>query len=163
MTERAAGVEGNRGPTLARPEAHRAVRGGHVRIEWIRDGTHRMGLRAGSPFKRPRRWRLPRTRVRPDIMGRIVLQGQKDNQKGGAQNSGREEEHSGTGQAGERQGMRWLGLGVEFMAVMGLFTWAGWKLDERWGHGFPWLAVVGFVVSFVGMTWLTVKDAMGKQ
>ena len=52
-----------------------------------------------------------------------------------------------------------MGLGVEYVAVMGLFCYGGWRLDEHYGHETPWLTIVGFVVSFTGMLVLTLKEA----
>ena len=54
---------------------------------------------------------------------------------------------------------RWWGYGIEFMAVLGIFTWAGHWADKRFGHEFPWLMVIGFMVAFVGMLYLLVKES----
>ena len=64
--------------------------------------------------------------------------------------------------AGEDQlsrGMRrWLGLGVELAGVLAIFSYGGWRLDQWLGHRVPWLAMVGFGVSFVGMMYLLWRE-----
>lgn len=52
---------------------------------------------------------------------------------------------------------RWLGLGVEFGGVIGIFTWAGYWADRKLGSS-PWLMVTGLMVGFVGMTYLLYKE-----
>ena len=52
---------------------------------------------------------------------------------------------------------RWLGLGVEFGGVIGIFTWAGYWADRKLGSS-PWLMVAGLMVGFVGMTYLLYKE-----
>ena len=53
--------------------------------------------------------------------------------------------------------MRWMSFGIEFVGVMGIFTFAGYWADERLGTK-PWLMIVGLVVGFIGMTYLLFKE-----
>ena len=55
---------------------------------------------------------------------------------------------------------RWLGLGIEFGGVVGLFCYIGYKLDEALNTS-PWLLLVGFFVAFIGMLYLIIKQARG--
>jgi F0F1-type ATP synthase assembly protein I len=55
---------------------------------------------------------------------------------------------------------RWLGLGIEFAGVVGLFCYIGYKLDEALNTS-PWLLLVGFFVAFIGMLYLIIKQAWG--
>ena len=50
----------------------------------------------------------------------------------------------------------WIGIGVEFCGVMGLCSYIGYKLDERWNTS-PWFLLIGFFTGFIGMFYLIVK------
>jgi len=54
--------------------------------------------------------------------------------------------------------MRWLSFGVEFIGVLGVFSYAGWALDRKLQHRWPWLMLVGFAFAFAGMMVLLVKE-----
>ena len=58
----------------------------------------------------------------------------------------------------DRMAMRWVGYGIEFVGVLGIFTYMGYAADERWGTG-PWLMVTGLMISFIGMIYLLVKES----
>ena len=53
--------------------------------------------------------------------------------------------------------LRWSSLGIEFVGVMGIFTYLGYLCDKRFGTG-PWLMFVGIIIAFVGMTYLLFKE-----
>ena len=57
----------------------------------------------------------------------------------------------------DRKALRWMGFGIEFIGVLGIFSYGGWwadqKLDTR-----PWLMLTGFAVAFVGMMYLLYKE-----
>lgn len=52
---------------------------------------------------------------------------------------------------------RWLGFGIEFAGVIGLFCYMGYKLDEALNTS-PWLLIGGFFVGFIGMFYLLIKQ-----
>jgi hypothetical protein len=54
---------------------------------------------------------------------------------------------------------RWTGFGVEFIGVMGLFTYVGRWADQKFGTG-PWLMVAGFFIAFIGMIYLVIKETL---
>ncbi len=58
----------------------------------------------------------------------------------------------------DRKAMRWMGYGIEFMGVLAIFTYAGWWADEKLEHSWPWLMLIGFGISFVGMMYLLYKE-----
>ena len=49
-----------------------------------------------------------------------------------------------------RENFRWFGYGLELAGVMAIFTYAGWRLDERWGTR-PWLMVALMLVPMIGI------------
>ena len=53
--------------------------------------------------------------------------------------------------------LKWSGLGVEFCGVVALFSYFGYKLDEKFQTS-PWLFLAGFFFGFVGMLYLILKD-----
>jgi F0F1-type ATP synthase assembly protein I len=53
---------------------------------------------------------------------------------------------------------RWLGFGIEFAGVVGLFCYIGYKLDEVLNTS-PWFLLGGFFVGFIGMFYLLIKEA----
>ena len=53
--------------------------------------------------------------------------------------------------------MKWSGLGIEFVGVIVLFCYFGYKLDEKLQTS-PWFLLAGFFVGFIGMLYLIIKD-----
>ncbi|MCF7958859.1 MAG: AtpZ/AtpI family protein [Phycisphaerae bacterium] len=62
----------------------------------------------------------------------------------------------------DRQSMRWLGYGVEFIGVLGIFTYMGYMADEKFKTT-PWLMLTGLLVSFIGMIYLLIKETKDWQ
>jgi hypothetical protein len=58
----------------------------------------------------------------------------------------------------DRNPMRWVGYGLEFIGVLAIFSYGGWWLDKKLGHEVPWLMMVGFGMGFVGMVYLLYKE-----
>ena len=58
-----------------------------------------------------------------------------------------------TGQVGQAVGAqgygKHAGLGLQFAATIGVFTWLGWYLDQRLGT-VPWLLIAGVMLGFLG-------------
>ena len=54
--------------------------------------------------------------------------------------------------------MRWMGLGLEIAGLVVLFSYLGWRLDEKLEHHFPVLMISGFVIAFVGRIYLLFKE-----
>jgi hypothetical protein len=69
--------------------------------------------------------------------------------------------------AGQRSGasdyIRYTGLGFQMLAVIGLFTWAGIKLDEKWSLEKPLftalLAMIGVIIGIYS----ALKDFIKKK
>jgi len=57
---------------------------------------------------------------------------------------------------------RYAGLGLQFAATMGVFGWAGFWLDGKWGTS-PWLMVAGIFLGFVGGTISMVKKVFPSE
>lgn len=57
----------------------------------------------------------------------------------------------------DRESMRWMGYGVEFIGVLGIFTYAGYWADEKLQTK-PWLMILAMTVAFVGMIYLLFKE-----
>jgi F0F1-type ATP synthase assembly protein I len=57
----------------------------------------------------------------------------------------------------DRMSLRWMSVGIEYMGVCGIFTYAGYYVDKRYGTE-PWLMVAGLVVAMIGMTYLLIKE-----
>ncbi|MBN1764742.1 MAG: AtpZ/AtpI family protein [Sedimentisphaerales bacterium] len=53
--------------------------------------------------------------------------------------------------------MRWMSYGLELAGVIGIFTYGGYKLDEKL-QTLPWLMIAGFFIGFVGMMYLLWKE-----
>ena len=53
--------------------------------------------------------------------------------------------------------LRWMGAGFEFCGVMAIFCFGGYKLDEHFDTS-PFLLLVGFFISFIGMMYLFYKE-----
>jgi F0F1-type ATP synthase assembly protein I len=57
-----------------------------------------------------------------------------------------------------RSGLRWMGAGIEFCAVIAIFCYFGYKLDQYLGTG-PFLLLTGFFIGFIGMVYLFYKES----
>ena len=57
-----------------------------------------------------------------------------------------------------RGGMRWLGVGLEFLIVIGLCVWGGYKLDQIEGTAPGWM-ILGFLVGFGIMLYIVIQRA----
>ena len=53
---------------------------------------------------------------------------------------------------------RWLGIGIEFVVVVGLFTWIGYKLDKLQNTE-PGFMIMGFLVGFGRMIYIMLRKA----
>lgn len=51
---------------------------------------------------------------------------------------------------------RWIGFGIEFCGVLGVFCYMGYKLDVYLGT-MPWFLLAGFCIGFSGMIYLILK------
>jgi len=60
----------------------------------------------------------------------------------------------------DRKSLRWMGFGLEFIGVLAIFSYAGWWLDQKMAHNFPWLMMLGFGVGFIGMMYLLYKETV---
>ncbi len=49
-----------------------------------------------------------------------------------------------------RMAERYTGAAFSLVAAVGILSWLGYKLDQRWGHRVPWLLLVGAVVGMIG-------------
>ena len=56
----------------------------------------------------------------------------------------------------EGQPMRWVGFGVKFIGILGIFTYAGYWADRTLQTS-PWLMITGMSIAFVGMIYLLFK------
>ncbi|MBN1846728.1 MAG: AtpZ/AtpI family protein [Sedimentisphaerales bacterium] len=61
---------------------------------------------------------------------------------------------------GNAKPLRWLGYGFEFAGVLGIFSFAGYKADQKLGHSGPWLMITGFAIGFTGMMYLLIKETI---
>ncbi|MBN1457574.1 MAG: AtpZ/AtpI family protein [Sedimentisphaerales bacterium] len=57
-----------------------------------------------------------------------------------------------------KQNLRWLGAGIEFCVVVGIFSYIGFWLD-RYFDCAPGMMIIGFLVGFIGMVYTFYKDA----
>lgn len=57
-----------------------------------------------------------------------------------------------------RQHYRWLGFGIELVGVTCFFMWLGYLADKKFQTSGPWWLLTGFVVAFVGMIYLLIKE-----
>jgi F0F1-type ATP synthase assembly protein I len=53
----------------------------------------------------------------------------------------------------------WAGLGFEFVGVLAVFCYMGYKLDEMLNLS-PWLLLVFFAVGFIGMLYMILKQSL---
>jgi F0F1-type ATP synthase assembly protein I len=58
---------------------------------------------------------------------------------------------------GSQNYAKWLGIGVEFCGVVGVFCYMGYRLDKALGTS-PWLLVSGFFVGFAGMLYIIIRQ-----
>ena len=56
-----------------------------------------------------------------------------------------------------RSGMRWMGYGVEFVGVLGVFTYGGYRADQMLDT-MPWFMVMGLITAFIGMVYLLYQE-----
>ncbi|HOK66106.1 MAG TPA: AtpZ/AtpI family protein [Anaerohalosphaeraceae bacterium] len=61
-----------------------------------------------------------------------------------------------------RGAMRWMGVGFEFLIVVGLCVWGGWWLDEWEGTRPGWM-ILGFFVGFGIMLYIMIQRARKEQ
>ncbi|AQT69395.1 Putative F0F1-ATPase subunit [Anaerohalosphaera lusitana] len=54
----------------------------------------------------------------------------------------------------------WMGIGIEFCAVVGFFMWLGSKLDKL-QDTFPGFMIIGFFVGFALMLYIMIQRAGG--
>lgn len=78
---------------------------------------------------------------------------ENSNKESGSRKPGRDDM---SGQ--DRKSMRLTGIGIEFVGVMGVFTYLGYLADKKFETK-PWLMFVGIVTAVVGMTYLLYKEA----
>jgi len=62
----------------------------------------------------------------------------------------------------DRKTLRWLGVGIEFGGVMGIFAYAGYRVDEYYDTK-PWLMIVFMFLAFLGEMYLIIKEALSKS
>ena len=58
------------------------------------------------------------------------------------------------------QDLRALGIGLELSVVIGVFTYGGYWLDEKWGTS-PLLLLIGVAIGTLGGGWHAIKMANG--
>ena len=58
----------------------------------------------------------------------------------------------------DRQSYRWMGVGIEFVIVIGFFCWLGSLLDKI-ENTFPGFMIMGFFVGFGFMLYTVIKRA----
>ena len=58
----------------------------------------------------------------------------------------------------DRQSYKWMGVGVEFVIVIGFFCWLGSLLD-KYEETFPGFMIMGFFVGFSIMLYIVIKRA----
>ena len=57
-----------------------------------------------------------------------------------------------------RGASRWMGVGFEFLIIIGLCVWGGYKLDQLEGTSPGWM-ILGFLVGFGVMLYIIVQRA----
>jgi F0F1-type ATP synthase assembly protein I len=62
----------------------------------------------------------------------------------------------------DRQSYKWMGVGIEFVLVIGFFCWLGSLLD-RYEDTFPGFMIMGFFVGFGVMLYIVIKRAGGTK
>ncbi|HEX8914987.1 MAG TPA: AtpZ/AtpI family protein [Humisphaera sp.] len=67
----------------------------------------------------------------------------------------------GSAGGGESETLAWhrlAGIGVEFVAAVGVFAGLGWYADTKFGTS-PWLLITGCGLGFVGGLWNMITAA----
>ena len=59
----------------------------------------------------------------------------------------------------QRSGLQWMGAGIEFCGVIGIFCYIGYRLDKFLNTGGPFLLITGFFIGFIGMVYLFYKES----
>lgn len=54
---------------------------------------------------------------------------------------------------------RWAGIGFEFVGVLAVFCYMGYKLDEMLNTS-PWFMLAAFAVGFLGMFYIILKQSL---
>ena len=54
---------------------------------------------------------------------------------------------------------QWLGIGLEFGAVLAVFSYGGYRLDRALQTE-PWFLLGGFLVAFIGMLYSIIRRAL---
>jgi len=62
----------------------------------------------------------------------------------------------------QQASIQWLSLGLEFAAVLAIFSYGGYRLDQAWKTE-PWCLLAGFFIALAGMLYLTVRRAIKDQ
>ena len=57
-----------------------------------------------------------------------------------------------------REYARWAGLGFEFVGVLAIFCYMGYRLDKALNTS-PWFLLTGFAVGFIGMFYTILKQS----
>ncbi|MGA1980751.1 MAG: AtpZ/AtpI family protein [Sedimentisphaerales bacterium] len=57
-----------------------------------------------------------------------------------------------------REYAKWAGLGFEFVGVLAVFCYMGYKLDKALNTS-PWLLLAAFAVGFIGMLYIILKQS----
>ena len=60
----------------------------------------------------------------------------------------------------QRISVRWMGIGIEFLVVIGIFSGLGYFLDKKSGTS-PGFLIMGFFVGFSVMLYTMIKRAGG--
>ena len=74
------------------------------------------------------------------------------------ENSSDASEKKSSSSSSTQQSYRWMGYGVEFIGVIGLFMWLGHLADEKFQTSGPWWLLTGFFVAFIGMIYMLLKE-----
>jgi F0F1-type ATP synthase assembly protein I len=74
----------------------------------------------------------------------------------------RRRKHQPTDATFYRGAMRWMGIGVEFCLVIGLFVFGGYWLDKLEDTSPGWM-ILGFFIGFGVMMYIIVKRAQATQ
>ena len=53
---------------------------------------------------------------------------------------------------------KWASLGFEFVGVLAVLSFMGYKLDEAWDTS-PWFLLAGFAVGFISMLYMIFKQS----
>ena len=61
--------------------------------------------------------------------------------------------------SGGREQLKWTGLGFEFAGVVAVFSYLGYKADQRWNCG-PWGILIGTGIGVTGGIYWLAKEGM---